>query len=258
MPRKEKSIHYLYKTTCKVTGRYYIGMHSTSNLKDGYLGSGKRLRYSIRKHGKDNHEKEILEFFDSRELLVEAEKLAIIPEMLVDTMCMNLMGGGSGGFISETHYNNLKRISSENRLKLLKNTEFKEKIILDLRRGVIKAHKNGVYKENYINWTDKKHSEKTKKLMSESSKGIGSGVNNSQYGTCWITNGTENKKIKKDDLNFWVNNNWKLGRTSTNNQLVSKETINRIKNLYFQLKSTVKVAKELKIAKSTVQKYLKT
>ena len=94
--------------------------------------------------------------------------------------------------------------------------------------------------------------------MSESSKGIGSGVNNSQYGTCWITNGTENKKIKKDDLNFWVNNNWKLGRTSTNNQLVSKETINRIKNLYFQLKSTVKVAKELKIAKSTVQKYLKT
>ena len=73
MPRKEKSIHYLYKTTCKVTGRYYIGMHSTSNIDDGYLGSGKRLRYSIRKHGEDNHEKEILEFFDSRELLIEAE-----------------------------------------------------------------------------------------------------------------------------------------------------------------------------------------
>ena len=89
MGRKQKSIHYLYKTTCKVTGRYYIGMHSTSNLEDDYLGSGLVIRRSIRKYGEDNHKKEILEFFDSRELLVEAEKSAITPEMLDDRNCMN-------------------------------------------------------------------------------------------------------------------------------------------------------------------------
>jgi hypothetical protein len=42
-------------------------MHSTDNLDDGYLGSGKRLRYSINKHGAENHVREILEFVDSRE-----------------------------------------------------------------------------------------------------------------------------------------------------------------------------------------------
>ena len=73
MGRKKPHIHYIYKTTCNVTKRYYIGMHSTTNLEDGYLGSGKRLRYSVRKYGKENHTKEILEFLPTREKLVIRE-----------------------------------------------------------------------------------------------------------------------------------------------------------------------------------------
>jgi len=100
MARKQKTIHYIYKTTCLVTSRYYIGMHSTNNLEDGYMGSGKRLRYSMRKYGIDNHKKEILEFFETRELLIEAEKKAITPEMITDNNCMNIMSGGTGGFVN--------------------------------------------------------------------------------------------------------------------------------------------------------------
>ena len=66
MARKEKTYHFIYKTTNLLNGKYYIGMHSTFNLEDGYMGSGKRLKRSLNKYGKENHKVEILEFVDNR------------------------------------------------------------------------------------------------------------------------------------------------------------------------------------------------
>ena len=73
MPRKPKKYHFIYKTTNLLSGKYYWGMHSTNDLNDGYMGSGKRLRYSINKHGKENHKVEIWEFLNSREELRKRE-----------------------------------------------------------------------------------------------------------------------------------------------------------------------------------------
>ena len=58
----------------------------------------------------------------------------------------------------------------------------------------------------------KRHSEEVKEKMSESSKGKGVGKENSQYGTYWITNSEEVKKIKKEDLDFYIERGWKRGR----------------------------------------------
>lgn len=41
MARKEHKYHYIYKITCIKTKRYYIVMHSTDKLNDGYMGGGK-------------------------------------------------------------------------------------------------------------------------------------------------------------------------------------------------------------------------
>ena len=57
-----------------------------------------------------------------------------------------------------------------------------------------------------------KVSEESKKLMSKSSKGMGVGETNSQYGTCWITKDGINKKIKKEDLETYLNEGWLKGR----------------------------------------------
>jgi hypothetical protein len=38
------------------------------------------------------------------------------------------------------------------------------------------------------------------------------GESNSQYGTCWITKDCVNKKIKKEDLNSFINDEWVKGR----------------------------------------------
>jgi group I intron endonuclease len=69
-----KKYHYVYVTTNLVNGKKYVGDHSTDNLDDGYLGSGKILKDSIIKYGKDNFKKEILEFFDSKQEAFNAQE----------------------------------------------------------------------------------------------------------------------------------------------------------------------------------------
>ncbi len=51
--------HFIYRTTRNVDGRYYIGMHSTDDLNDGYMGSGIKITRSLKKYGKENHKFEI-------------------------------------------------------------------------------------------------------------------------------------------------------------------------------------------------------
>jgi len=68
--RKSEYEYYLiYKTTNKITGKSYVGQHCTNNINDKYIGSGTMLLDSIKKHGKDNFDVEILEKCSSIEEL---------------------------------------------------------------------------------------------------------------------------------------------------------------------------------------------
>jgi hypothetical protein len=204
MARKEKTIHYLYKITCNVTERWYIGMHSTHNLDDGYMGSGVVLRRSIRKYGVDNHTKEIIDFFVTKELMTEAEKKAITTEMVNDRMCMNLVYGGTGW--NEKHNDAFRE-------KLKNDSEFKKEFSKKRTDALNKQYANGVRQKISVkNWDGCKHSEETKLKMSESSKGMGVGEENSQYGTCWVTKDNSNKKIKKENLETYLKEGWVKGR----------------------------------------------
>jgi len=214
MPRKQKDTHYIYKTTCLVTGRYYIGMHSTSNIDDGYLGSGKRLRYSIRKHGEENHVKEILEYQPNRELLIEREKEMITSEMITDNNCMNLKGGGDGGFISEEQQRHRSKCAVNARiLKEKTDTKWLEGYKINQSAGQKKAYKDGKRNKTYFyDWTDKKQTKEHKNNISKAKKGKEIGSENSQYGTCWITKDDINKKIKKEEVEKFIKEGWVKGR----------------------------------------------
>lgn len=195
---KEKKYHFIYKTTNLITGKFYVGMHSTNKLNDGYLGSGYKLRRSINKHGKENFKIEILEFFSDRSSLVEREKQLVNEELLKDPLCMNLVFGGNGGFISVEGYK--KGAKKMNEL-IWKDSSFKERH----KQRNLKKIKLGLFK---CDWTGKNHNEETKRKIGEANKKL-IGNKNSQFGTCWITNGTENKKIKKLEI---LPNGWEYGR----------------------------------------------
>jgi len=212
MARKEKKYHFIYKTTCLVTGRYYIGMHSTSNLDDGYMGSGKRIRRSLNKYGEENHQKEILEFCNSRKELKSREEEIVNLNEIAKKDCMNLIVGGEGGFSSEQQKLNAEKSNAKQKI-LREDPEWVKNKSNKLSKSLKKVYDEGRReRKEFYNWSGLTHSAESKKIMSESSKGKGIGSENSQYGTCWITKDGINKKIKKEELEIFVSQGWKKGR----------------------------------------------
>lgn len=92
-----KRFNFIYKTTNLTNGKIYIGKHSTDNLDDGYLGSGKYLKQSIKKYGKNNFISEVIEFADSELRLKELEKYYISLYNSTDiNVGYNIVIGSSG------------------------------------------------------------------------------------------------------------------------------------------------------------------
>lgn len=223
MGRKQKKYHYIYKTTNLINGKYYIGMHSTNNLNDEYVGSGKRLWYSINKYGKENFKCEILEMLPDRSSLKEREKQLVNEDLLKDKMCLNLAVGGEGGFgnLFLTKEQLQKgRKTTDNILKKKYGDDFRSIITRNYYNNLTdeekKEHKEkikkGLKNSNYelgSSFRGKTHKEESKKIIGEKNSINQKGEKNSQFGTCWITNGIYNKKIKKNET---VPYGWERGR----------------------------------------------
>ena len=220
--RREKKYNYIYKTTNNLNGKYYIGMHSTDNLDDGYMGSGKRLWFSMNYHGKDNHSVEILEYYDTRLELKTREKELVNEDLLKEDLCMNLVEGGEGGhgFWHDEHKVNF--IGGASKGRETTNAILKERYgggedWLSKFNGEIskKAWKDPKYRKKILknlDQTGRTHSDETKRKMSEVKKGKYDGKNNPTYGGCWILKDGVSKMIKKETLNEYLEMGWVKGR----------------------------------------------
>lgn len=211
MPRKPNDIFYIYKTTNLINQKFYVGKHCTTKIENDYLGSGLILRRSIRKYGKENFKKEILEFCNDKEHLAQREKEIVNEEFLKESLCMNLKLGGTGGWLnSETQIKCSILGSKALQLKLKNDLVFYNEQRQKISKGVKKAQQeNRMYKFNGKEFEGKKHTKESKQKIGMITSKAQSGNGNSQFGTMWITNGFENKKIKKDTI---IPNDWYKGR----------------------------------------------
>ena len=143
--------YYIYKITNKINHKIYYGQHTTSDLNDGYMGSGLAIKRAIKKYGIENFEKKILKFYNS------IEELNIVEARLVNKRWLdknsnrtyNLQTGGKQRqFLSEKS----KRTISKRTREAMNNPEVKKKIS-DAAKGNQK-------------WLGRKHTEESKKKMS--------------------------------------------------------------------------------------------
>ena len=86
----------LYKTTNKINNKIYVGMHSTDNIEDKYLGSGWIFKQALNKYGREAFKRTILMVFDNREEAREVEALMVGKEFIKRPNTYNIAEGGMG------------------------------------------------------------------------------------------------------------------------------------------------------------------
>lgn len=171
----------IYKTTNLINGKFYIGKDKNNN--DSYLGSGLLLKKAIKKYGKENFKKEILEFCQDEEELNDKEKYWILNTNAIN-LGYNILEGGTGG---DTFTNNPNKLEISKKYFNRRHTqETKDKISKNNKRlkGVNHPHFNKKQteitkqkrKESFLKngfpMQGRNHSKESKNLISIKKKGI--------------------------------------------------------------------------------------
>lgn len=216
--------YYLYQIQNKLNGMIYIGVHKTKNLDDGYMGSGSYLKNAKLKHGIENFEKTILQYFDCDEEMLLAEAALVTDEFLSREGVYNLIKGGLRCAWDEI---NSKRLNiyglngqSGYGLENLCNQPGTPKLIdVLISKGTWEDYKNKIsdsilklYANGYINpFQNRKHSQETKLQIGKANSITQAGNKNSQFGTKWIHSLElkQSKRISKNDL---IPDGWVSGR----------------------------------------------
>lgn len=186
----------IYKTVNKINGKIYIGKSTTNQID--YLGSGVLLQKAIRKYGKENFEKVIIEECNSIQHLNEREIYWISNLNTTDRKIgYNIAIGGNGGDTITKHPNRDEIIIK------LKNRRYKvseegRKNISAALKGLPKSESHKQKLSAAI--TGKKASDETKQKLSQLRKGRGCGKDNPMYGKSAWNSGMNMSESHKNKL----------------------------------------------------------
>lgn len=199
--------NFVYKTTNNLNGDYYYGVHSTNNLDDGYLGSGKRLNYAINKYGKSNFTREIVQYFSNIKNAYILEAAIVTPELVNDPHCYNIALGGRGRFkeygLTEEGRKHIIE-SNRNRIVTQETREKQRKSMLGKNKGRILKNTENMCKpkvntKNMCGPKSPKHCENIGKVNKD---------------TRYMNNGVINKRVKIYDIDKYLENGWIIGYLS--------------------------------------------
>ena len=202
--RIDGRFHYLYKITNLINNKYYYRIHSTSNINDGYMGSGSLLFKAIKKYGKHNFKKEILYYFDNRKELLNKENEIVNESVIYDDNSYNLSEGGKQG-------SNHVIIAKDSNNNILAVTDKDFRWTSGELVGVTKGFCTFLDKNNNIVYT----SMDDPRIINGELKGLTTGRKH-------IYRGNDEKLVLLEDLQLYLDDGWKLGSPKS---IVSKGKI---------------------------------
>lgn len=168
-------MYCIYRITNKINGKTYIGKHEYKKLNDNYMGSGVYLKRAQKKYGMENFQKEILVFNISKlehANLLEKTFIANEREKVGIENCYNIANGGDGGNLGIPPWNKGKKGLQTCWCKGKKHSEETKKKISE----ALKCIKRGPHSEEHKRKISEAHkgkvfSEEAKRKMSEAHKG---------------------------------------------------------------------------------------
>ena len=125
---------FIYKTTNTINNKIYIGYHTKD--KSNYLGSGSALEKAIKKYGRENFTREIIDTAETYEELCKKEIYWIAFYRKLKCSMYNIADGGKGGGYLHNHPNKKeickkigknsikltgRKLTSEHKLNISKN-----------------------------------------------------------------------------------------------------------------------------------------
>ena len=207
----------IYRITNLLNGKMYIGKHITTNLDDGYIGSGKVIKQAIRKYGINNFRKEWLMFCEDAEELNYMERVYVNEDWISRSDTYNLVLGGPNPIMKGKDNPNFGKHLSEDIRKKISLSENGKIIPAHIRIRMAKAHQTDEFRhkcseshKGKIPWNKGKtgiYSEETIKKISVSMSLKTKGEKNPMYGKAnpnkgkiWVNNGKECFRVFKDNI----------------------------------------------------------
>lgn len=180
--------HYVYRITNLLNKKIYIGVHSTENLDDDYMGSSISLSKDLGIYGRDNFKKEILKFFDTRKEALEMEADLVNTDFILRDDIYNINEGG------KTNTTGLVPVRDKEGNTFM-CSKLDPRYISGEYVHVIKGHK--------YNFSQKKRRERASRVSRLNSN------------TRKVTDGVHNRSIKADKVEEFLKNNpeWYYGQT---------------------------------------------
>ncbi len=193
--------HFVYETKNNINGMIYVGCHSSTNIDDEYLGSGRDLLKDIPIFKRSNFSRKILSMLSTRAEALDVESKIVNHKFVERHDTYNLrIGGGLAAGIGKDHASYGTKHSAETKARMSESG--KKKVFTEDHRARINKKQVGL--EFYTNGTESGRFRAGDKIPEGFVKGLSddhcNSLSKSMSGRICCNNGKETRRFKPNQV----------------------------------------------------------